>query len=366
MLLKNKLSGRAKEIGDSIIISEDFLSDFKAAINSTAEKTRLRAVLLRLKQNGGDPITYATQVRNVALRINPEQQEQDIIVSVINGLDEEYRSRVITMPNETYSDLISSITKLMAYVVKDKQETAMYGDKTQDQYVSPYTQCHNCKGFGHLSVQCPSAPRQQMWRGRGRARGRARRPWPRGRNFTPRGRGRDRDAFSATENDDEINDNSQYRQFTKKLHRSKEWVLQFELEKGKQLTKRMTFNRRSALGVIDTGATVTLVHPRFCYNTTPTNVPIVLANGEKKILSQATNITIQIQGTNYKHTALVYDNLPVDVLIGTDFLVGRASIDLIKTVVTIQPRKSEGATFSATIDDRDRQCLNGIMMNSEG
>jgi len=72
-----------------------FLEEFRRAFNSPAQAAKWYSKLDSTRQNNSDVVKYVHLVTNFSYRANPLASESEIIVRIICGLDDHYRSRYI-------------------------------------------------------------------------------------------------------------------------------------------------------------------------------------------------------------------------------------------------------------------------------
>jgi hypothetical protein len=239
-------------------------------------------------------------------------------------------------------------------------------------------QCFNCGGVGHMKRDCPSPPGMNAARRRGRGRSGGLTQQPRGQ-FRGRGDGRGyRQPYYGAPND--ANAVSQFRRdgfgaapegywYPPPTHEDAYTVQQeyddlfyegdypyeinemqydcmLSLQRGKKLVIPVSINQHLTTGLVDCGASIVLVRPEFSSKTLRKGYcPVRYGNGATEVLRTRTLLRLSIDGVRYNVWAWVANDLPYNIVLGNEFLAGRASIDLVNYVITFKQSKEDNIAF---------------------
>jgi hypothetical protein len=185
--------------------------------------------------------------------------------------------------------------------------------------------CYNCNGIGHHAYECTSPKAMRI-------------PKRRTNNLT--GIVTRRDNLHQTEQHDDYFDSNLLNQ----VNDDSLQAAIFHLSSGKKLHVPVYFRNSSASkqtsrGLIDCGATLTLIRPEHQSTRIRARITYVkYGNGFEEKLTRQSLVQFELGGLFFTHWAWVADNLPHDIVLGNDFLEGRANIDFIRHILTIQPK----------------------------
>jgi hypothetical protein len=130
----------------------------------------------------------------------------------------------------------------------------------------------------------------------------------------------------------------------------------FNMVKGKKLVIPLLCGNKRINALIDTGASITLVRPEFRGNCSRSaSCAVRYGNGHTEKLREKTFLRMMIDGVSYNHWAWLANDLPYDVVLGTDFLSGRASIDLVDYVIKFKQASEDILEFSVDTPATDHK-----------
>ncbi len=102
----------------------------------------------------------------------------------------------------------------------------------------------------------------------------------------------------------------------------------------------MKIGHKNKIAILDTGASISLINRKHIgENFTilpPVNLDIQVANGELLKSSGTCKIVVKIACKKFLIQFQIIDNLPYDIIVGSDFLDGKAKIDMIKGVLKLK------------------------------
>jgi hypothetical protein len=152
--------------------------------------------------------------------------------------------------------------------------------------------------------------------------------------------------------------------FKKKKKREGGSVKAISVGARQKMSTRVTVNGVGAAALIDTGSTITLVHPDVLKGGEPTRVRSIVAkfaNGETAELREQVRVSVVADGNEYQHWMWVYPHCSNTVLLGTDFLAGKAKIDMVNSTMEFVACAVEAA--SPVMEEwvqKSRACLEKI------
>lgn len=328
LTFRMKLTGRAAALAATITVDRDFVVNLTQVLLSLEENIYWTAQLHDARQSGGDALKYAHLIRNLALRINPKETDVNIIVKIMYGFDAPIREKMIPMKKATFKDFIASLVTIMSYAPANSTQNPT-----------------------------PTAPALYARRGGPRGRGggyRGRAGGIRGRGG-PRGRGARDDSCwrcgrpghyqSQCSAKTDVHGNAllveEEALFVENEVLAEHFVLNAEIN-GDERYAFVAFSRNSkhilinamldgqkVNAAVDSGANLCLCHPRF-FGTKGVSgkLRLIMASGTV-MLEKYKMMKITIDGKSFDHKIWACPGLPVDLLLGMDFLSGRVKLDLI-------------------------------------
>jgi hypothetical protein len=106
---------------------------------------------------------------------------------------------------------------------------------------------------------------------------------------------------------------------------------------GKQLRASVVVDGAEAVALMDTGATISLIHPDVLKPqvraTRRREIVAKFANNESAVLKEQVRVHVAVDGKEYDHWMYVYPKSTSSVLLGMDFLEGKANIDLVRGAI---------------------------------
>jgi len=234
-----------KEPEDTTVLQSIFLNEFKKTYHSPAQAVRWFSKLDNLKQNGTDVIKYVNIVTNFARRANPKTSDPEIIVRIIKGLDDHYRLRICSSSFHSLDGIITALVNIQSV---DPPKPSP--DDSLSVHLSPGP---SCVGNRH-----PNFGRSYRFRGN-RLNNRGHRPI-----ICYRCGIKGHIAPNCPDKHHYVNVNQAEVDFDS--YDPNGCVVRFLFDKGnscKRLTIPLSINGLHSQGLIDTGATITLVQPIY-------------------------------------------------------------------------------------------------------
>jgi len=154
-----------------------FLEEFKKAYYSPAQAVKWFTKLDNLRQNGSDVVKYINLVVNFSYRVNQQVTEPEIIVRIIRGLDDHFRSRISATSFKTLEDVSIALSSIQAV---DPPKSLVQSASTESHFIQPSSPtsrgsfrspryghpgirnsynrhpviCHRCGVKGHIAPNC--------------------------------------------------------------------------------------------------------------------------------------------------------------------------------------------------------------------
>jgi hypothetical protein len=137
---------------------------------------------------------------------------------------------------------------------------------------------------------------------------------------------------------------------------------------GKKLNANVTVDGVSTAALLDTGATISIVHPDVLQSSNvlvrpsrACEVSAEFANGETTVLKEQVRVKIVIDDKEYDHWVFVYARASHRVLLGMDFLDGKANIDLVRGSIEFMACAVEAESrVMSEWREKSRACLEKI------
>jgi len=312
MTIKGKLKGDALNLVNGVAADKDWMINVRKKIMcDEIQILKWKTFLSSYKQSGVSILEFMQVMRNVMFRVYEIPAEKDIVMQIILGLEEFWKIRLTMVNFTTYDSMRNEVIRLNAFGI-GPSVTPQPSNQPQTQPIDGNAlaaqkkngpRCHRCHRTGHLIAKCYAKTDVK------------------GNTLPPIGN----------------KSNPKY-------------VLSISLaafNSSASPTYKIIVNGRKIIAIIDTGATVTLVKSikGKCFNG---RLKIGTADGSI-VLTRYAIMNLEIDGKLYTHKIWECDKLPAEMLLGTDFLKGKAIINMIDGSVSFPVVRSDSA-FKVDID----------------
>ena len=299
-----------------------------------------RVALLREGPGSGGLLAWVEAIKVKWSQMYEDVPDGAVIMDIVGFLPEEgrrffmVRGSKLTMWKD-FIVLVSEYTALLQMETKSVALAEVENDEENEAFASldQGNTCYNCGETGHWANKCPKKKqfkkrgRRGGWGGRGRGKSKY------GKNNSAFYTGTEDDVRSigAISGVSDINKESfHYPCPSWKSRKLADVYHSLTVNAGgKRIETPVLLDNIPATGVVDTGATVTLIRQGIIQGFSRQRpIYVKTANGTIQ-LNLSKTVKLTIQGKTFTHNIWLCPDLPVDILLGLDFLRGKAQVDMI-------------------------------------
>ncbi len=332
--LKKKLDGRAINLCSNIPLDKNYLVNLRKIVYSTTERLYWSAFLLSFKFDGGDLAGYATTMKRLSFRVNDKEDEDMVVLKILNGVDQVTRDKILLMKYDSFGSLMESISRISAFKVMSVSTVAdgnallfnnnnnnnnnNRNNENRDNNTRSSIKCFRCGNQGHVRYDCHA---------RRHANGKL--------------------------------------LFVEEEKKDVNYALVSRIDDDLKVTCDVRVDGEMLRGVVDTGANVCLM--KKMKDGIKTEKGVLHLNTAKGVmkLSNFKEVEFFIDGRLFRHKFWVCPDLPVDVLLGMDFLNGKIIIDLVDKCVRFRESEVKGKRIPEVGNIRDMTELRDFILENQ-